>query len=374
MIRRSTPAATTAILVTSHPGQKTLQELERLALAGERPRKDYVQLAKLVDGEIIDMSYMTERAGASARLVTRLLGIPAGQVTEAFLRRRHYRHVVAWADRLGLPLALLLKLTRSQTDLVLISVFVSNPKKAFLLGRLKVHSHLRAIIGRERQLEIAAERLGVRREKLHVEPRAVDDAFWRPDDRPADRLACAVGWEARDYATLLEAVNGMDLRLELALGSIALPEPGAHGGAVSGGIENLAARGLPANVRVSSKNPKELRELYAGSAFVVVPVKDVEFDAGVTALTEAMAMGKPVIASRTAGLGGLFEDGVHGIYVTPGDAGALRGAMERLIGNPEEALRMGAAARALIERDHRLDDRMAAYVRIVMDSGQAGLD
>lgn len=365
MIQRSTPAATTAILVTSHPGQASCEELERLASAEERPRKDYVELARLVGADVIDSWYMAERATAAARLTARLLGIPAGQVVEAFLRRRRYPRMVAWADRLGLPLALLFKLTRSTTDLVLISVLFSNRKKAFLLRRLKVHSQIRAIVGRRRQMEIAAERLGVPRAKLHVEPRAVDDRFWRPHGGRPERLACAVGWEARDYATLLEAVSGMELRLELAVGSIALPEDGPRGGAVSGAVERLAAGGLPANVSVSSKSAKELRELYARSAFVVVPVEDVEFDAGVTALTEAMAMGKPVIATRTAGLAGLFGDGEQGIYVPPHDVGALRGAMEHLIGRPEEAERMGAAARALVEREHRLDDRMPALARIV---------
>lgn len=370
VIRPSTPPATTAILVSTYPGQPTAQEIERLARSGERPRKDYVELARLVDGEVIDTSYLAEHATMAARLAARVLGAPAAQVLEAFLCRRRYRHIVAWADRLGLPLALLFKLTRSRTDLVLISILFTNQKKAFLLSRLKVHTHLRAIVGRKRQLELAAERLGVPSDKLHVEARAVDERFWRPDGRTSERLACAVGWEARDYATVIEAVRGMDLRLELAVGSIALPV--GTSGRVGGAMESLASGGLPPNVGVGSRSATELRDLYARSTFVVVPVKDVEFDAGVTALTEAMAMGKAVIATRTAGLSGLFENGQQGIYVPPGDATALREAMEHLLGRPEEAQRMGRAGRALVEREHGLDDRMAALARIVLAGGAAG--
>lgn len=370
MFRRST-RGTTAILVTSHPGQPSAKEIQRLALDGERPRKDYVELAELVDGEVIDTSYLAERATLAARLAARVLGTAAAQVLEAFLLRRRYRHIVAWADRLGLPLALLFKVSRSRTDLVLISVLFSNWKKALLLSRLKVHTHLRAIVGRKRQLEIAADRLGVPRHKLHVEARAVDERFWRPDGRTPERLACAVGSEARDYVTLLEAVTGMDLRLELSVGSIALPEVGAHGKALGGAIESLAAGGLPPNVGIGSRNAKDLRELYARSTFVVVPVEDVEFDAGVTALTEAMAMGKPVIATRTAALRELFHDGEQGIFVPPRDVAALREAMEYLIGHPQEAQRMGLAARALVEQAHGLDYRMAALARIVLCGGAA---
>ena len=44
-----------------------------------------------------------------------------------------------------------------------------------------------------------------------------------------------------------------------------------------------------------------LRELYARSRFVVVPVVASDMDNGVTVILEAMAMGRPVICSRTRG-------------------------------------------------------------------------
>lgn len=335
-----------------------------MAVVGERPRKDYVELARLLGADVIDGRYMAQRAALPARLISRLFGFPPAQVLEAFLRRNRYGHIIAWADRLGLPLALLFKLTRCRTDLVLISVLFSNPKKAYFLKWLKVHSHLRAIVGRTRQLEIAAGRLGVPPEKLHVEPRAVDDRFWQPDGRSPERLACAVGWEARDYATLIEAATGIDLQVELAIGSVALPE---GGDTVATAMSRLGAGSrLPANVSISNRSARELRDLYSRSVFVVVPVEDVEFDAGVTALTEAMAMGKAVIATRTVGLAGLFRNGEHGIYVPPGDVPALRRAMQRLVDRPEEARRMGAAGRRLVEREHSLDDRMSALASLVL--------
>jgi len=149
-----------AILVTSPQGQLTCGELVRQAAADERPRKDYVELAARLDADVMDSHWMSERAYPVARAVSARISMPAGQVLEAFLRRRRYCHVLAWADRLGLPLALLLKLMRSKRDLALMSVWLSRNKKAIFLRRFNVDTHISAIIGQSAQADIAVSRLG----------------------------------------------------------------------------------------------------------------------------------------------------------------------------------------------------------------------
>jgi glycosyltransferase involved in cell wall biosynthesis len=69
-----------------------------------------------------------------------------------------------------------------------------------------------------------------------------------------------------------------------------------------------------------------------------------------TVAMEAMAAGKPVIASRTGGLPDIVDDGQTGILVPPGDADALRAALARVIDNPELAAAMGAAGRERVRR------------------------
>ena len=65
---------------------------------------------------------------------------------------------------------------------------------------------------------------------------------------------------------------------------------------------------------------------------------------GLVAL-EAMACGKPVIASRIGGLQEVVVDGQSGLLIEPGSTEALRGALERLLGSAELRAQMGAAAR-----------------------------
>ena len=58
-------------------------------------------------------------------------------------------------------------------------------------------------------------------------------------------------------------------------------------------------------------------------------------------IVEAMALGKPVVASSIGGILDLVKDGWNGLLVPAGDAGALAGAIIRLLRNPEERKTMG---------------------------------
>lgn len=86
----------------------------------------------------------------------------------------------------------------------------------------------------------------------------------------------------------------------------------------------------------------ELERLYENAAVVVVPSRREGF--GVTCL-EAMAHGKPVVASAVGGLRDLVVDGETGVLVPPRDPPALRRALERLLRDGELRRRLGDAGR-----------------------------
>lgn len=67
-----------------------------------------------------------------------------------------------------------------------------------------------------------------------------------------------------------------------------------------------------------------------------------------TKLFEYMAAGKGIVASDLGQIGEVIEDGKTGLLVPPDDAGALAGAISRLLGSPSLSREMGERARATV--------------------------
>lgn len=108
----------------------------------------------------------------------------------------------------------------------------------------------------------------------------------------------------------------------------------------------------------------ELSELIRGAMGIVVPSEWCE-NASMTVL-EAMAYGKPVIASRIGGIPEQIEDGVTGLLVAPGNALELRGAILSLVADPRRRTAMGRAARARLERRFSLRQHSAALRKVYL--------
>lgn len=91
---------------------------------------------------------------------------------------------------------------------------------------------------------------------------------------------------------------------------------------------------------------RDALEIVANSDVFVMPSRQPE-PFGL-ALVEAMALGRPVIATDAAGPSDIITDDVDGVLVPLADAGALGEALLRVINQPELARRMGdqAAVRA----------------------------
>jgi len=63
------------------------------------------------------------------------------------------------------------------------------------------------------------------------------------------------------------------------------------------------------------------------------------------ALVEAMAAGRPVVATAVGGIPEVVVQGETGLLVPPGDPGALGDAIAHLVNHPEQARLMGARGR-----------------------------
>jgi glycosyltransferase involved in cell wall biosynthesis len=197
-----------------------------------------------------------------------------------------------------------------------LQVLAKTPRLAGALLR-----RARVVIGVSEQLTEAARRAGAR------------DARWIPS---GVELPAEVGKEAdppeilfvgrlspeKGISELVEATRGLNLVV-----------------AGDGPLRSLVpdALGLVPH--------EEAQRLLARAAVVVLPSHREGLP---LVLLEAMAHGRAVVATPVGGTPSLVEDGVTGLLVPPGDAEALREAIERLLADPDLRRRLGEAARARV--------------------------
>lgn len=269
-----------------------------------------------------------------------------------FLRKR-YDAVLSWGEELAFPYALLCKtFGDGGTPHVAMCSWPTKNEKGFILRF--IHSHIdKLILWSSVQRRIAVGKLGVPESKIAFTKYFVDQQFFRPLQREATMI-CATGSEMRDYQTLVEAMRGLDIRCHIASGT---PHE-EHNHWIEGD--------LPPNVTIGARDPVALRELYAASQFVVIPLLRSNTDNGITCILEAMAMGKTVICSRIEGQVDVIVEGVTGEFVAVGDPDALRSSIKSLWNDPERAASMGRKGRAYIEECQTMD-KFTSDVRHVVE-------
>jgi glycosyltransferase involved in cell wall biosynthesis len=211
------------------------------------------------------------------------------------------------------------------------------------------------------QYDFACEELGIPRDTIRLISFHADHRFFRPMRDVASKASqvCAAGLEWRDYATLVRAVaETKSLFLRLAAAS-----PWCKSSATE-----LDPATLPAHISTGAYDYFDLRTLYAESSFVVVPLFQNDFQAGVTTILEAMAMGKAVIVTSTIGQTDVITHEENGLYVAPGDVAGLAAAIERLRHDSELRDRLGRSARRWVEEHATLDRWVADIVAGLRDS------
>lgn len=353
------------------------------------PRRDYAVLADSLGATIIDRRDVAR--SRVARALNAIGGIGPAEAWLAYRCRSRYDVIVTDGEHAGIPLALLLRTSRSTVKHVTIGHRLSARKKRRFFTVLRVHQRIdRIALHSRHQYDTAVGELGVQPSRAALIPYQVDTRYWTPRDTPAEPLIVSAGLEYRDYPTLFRAVEGLDLQVVI--------------GAASRWSRHVTdAEQPPSNVRVDRFDYAALRDLYARAALVVVPLTDVDNQAGVTTILEAMAMGKAVVVTQTIGQTDVVEDrrttpraglrhrgvslarvvagnaGVqidaNGFYVAPGDADGLRRAIVYLMAHPDERARLGLAGRRLAEQIFTVEDfaeRMRELVLSCLQGAPAG--
>jgi L-malate glycosyltransferase len=176
-----------------------------------------------------------------------------------------------------------------------------------------------------------------------------------------------IGWRA-DQRTVGIVARRKDQRVVLA----ALPRVATPVRLVMVGIDPMGpladeARAVPPpHAAVCLPFTSDVRALYELLDLVLLPSRSEGLSQG---LLEAMALGKPVIASAAGGNLDLIAPEIDGVLVSALDPVAWARGMDLLLTDPEEAGRLGAAARRTAREtfalEHTVGRTLELYHRVL---------
>jgi glycosyltransferase involved in cell wall biosynthesis len=141
---------------------------------------------------------------------------------------------------------------------------------------------------------------------------------------------------------------------------------------VSGRSFNLAGIALPKNMETTGwLSYRDLQDYLYETQFYVVPLQPIAHAGGDSSVLHAMSFAKAVVATRAPSTETYIQHGVTGLLVEPGDVAGMRQAILHLWQNPDEARRMGQAARRRFEENHTIEQLAQRIYGIAQEVYQA---
>jgi glycosyltransferase involved in cell wall biosynthesis len=206
----------------------------------------------------------------------------------------------------------------------------------------RAYAPVDVFVSPSRFLAAVMERAGVFPDRMHVVNHFVDTTTTPTKSEPGGPLT---------FAGRLSPEKGIDVLIEaLAAMRSGATLDVAGDGPSRAALEQLAEARAPGRVRFHGRLAKpELQQLVRRSVATVAPSRWHE-NQPMTVL-ESFGAGVPVVASDLGGLPELVRDGLDGLVVPPERPDALAEALDRIVADPEGALRMGARARQRIVSD-----------------------
>jgi len=208
-----------------------------------------------------------------------------------------------------------------------------------LLKRMAVTLMADRIVAVSEAVKAALVAAGADPARIRVIPGGVETAAFAAVPPPVPGVVGALGrleWE-KGFDVLLEAMTSLPADVRLLLGG-----EGQQRAALAAQVERL---GLQSRVRLTGF-VSDVPAFLGQTGIFVLPSRSEGLG---LVLLEAMAAGRPVVATRVGGIPEVVVDGETGLLVPPDDPSALAAAVLRLLRDPDLALRMGEAGRRRVE-------------------------
>jgi len=337
-----------------HPDQLTSTHQQRY------PRVDYIELQRYLDTETLDYSsYDKNGAGKFFRRWETYMRSDVFLAAFSWWKSHGHSTVFTWSERAGIPFSAFHRFIPLGHRFVTMFQCWS-PRQELVIRALHLFRAMDTIIVHCTSMQENLIRLGAPEERVKLIHYSIDQNFFTPqtDVKQRKNVITSIGEpRSRDYASLFEAVKGLPVTLEVA----------GFGHWYAREKRSPMKAPIPENVvMLKPLSQCALRNQYASSQFVVIPVQDLVFSAGATASLEAGSMARAVIAFRSKGIVDYIINGETGILVEPGNVQEMREAIKYLLAHPEEARRMGENARQRIVDKLNLETYVTNIADVLM--------
>jgi glycosyltransferase involved in cell wall biosynthesis len=298
--------------------------------------------AELAPAVVHNHMYRAEVVGTSAALRTVAMGLPRPFIVSTV----HSSRVRSAADR-----AFLARLTPDMDRLIAVSRSIE--RKIAREGR------------RGAPVELIPNGVDLERYETQAPSRTLHEEFGLPAGVPLVGVVARLEPE-KGHPTLLDAWP-LVLR-ESPEARLLIVGEGGRREALEEQAARLGLLGLGLHSSVVFTGPRD--DVPAIVASLDVALLPSYREAQGVSLLEAMALAKPIVASRVGGVPEFVEDGVTGLLVEPRDPEALAGAIVRILRDHALAEALGRNGRALV-RDRYCVDVMVRRVEDLYEDGIA---
>lgn len=249
---------------------------------------------------------------------------PFFNIVKIFFLRNRYDVVINGSLRTGQMLALFKKILGLSTPRQIILELMLDEEQETFLWKIKrriqqfIFSKTDLIfVSSKSEVKTYSERLHLPEHRIRfvtfhtniVEPRIVQGK---------GNYLFSAGKTGRDFAVLIQAVRNLDCSVVIVSDQ-----------------NSIQGTEIPSNVKLLLDIPySKYLELLFDCRAVIVPLKPLVKSTGQVVILEAMALGKPVIATETVGTVDYIRSGINGILVPPADPECLNTAISQLLTDP----------------------------------------
>lgn len=274
-----------------------------------------------------------------------------------FRKRQGYEVVLTMGARTSLAYGLLCAWSGQPSRQIMTEVFLDEPCPDRAWWRIKTRGYRTAaqrsmgiITNSSAEVITGAERLGLDPARLRFVPLCTT---LPPADTPVpgEGFILAAGRTLRDYPTLLAALQHVQIPTVIICGA-----------------RDLQDSAIPPHVSIQREvSTAQYLEYLHRCSLVVVPLRPTLRSTGQVVMLEAMALGKPVIATRSPGTVDYITSGQNGWLVEAGQPEPLARTMAQAMEQAPLRQQTGAQALARVKAQYSFEVHARAKLAVVRE-------